>query len=545
MHASLNHNARPEAARHLDCGRKTQWSCRFRRSWGTPDQPNQQRWEVRRQFPASCITKHFPFIIMLLLLLVSGTHAAGKKNVLLLVSDNHTFTDMGCYGHPNIRTPHLDALAARGTRFSHAFATTASCGPSRAVIYTGLLTHANGQYTHSHSFHNGVLAKHVTTVFDLHKSAGYRTALFGKTSVGTRGGQYEIDAFDETLARDLPGQAKAAGKFIAEGGGNPFLIVLATHDPHPSDKPAAQRWKDKLFAPRRIDPAEVVVPAYLPDRPDVRESLAEYHELIERLDAGFGEALAMLRRTGHDEDTLVIFFADHGCSYPGAEAAHWEPAVHVPFIVSSPAQTKRGVTTDAIVTLADVTPTILEWTGAKGPSYELHGRSVLGVLDQETATGWDSAVLSHFSHEITMPYPMRTLRERRYKMIWNINYQLPFPLPSEVAERSPWAETIRRGDKLIGRRAVQDFLWHPPVELYDLQTDPDEVINLADDPKHADLRREMSEKLLKRLRDTGDLWLERYQLPMPGEKVHVTGMSPKGYAPSRSQALRASKAKSE
>jgi N-sulfoglucosamine sulfohydrolase len=333
--------------------------------------------------------------------------------------------------------------------------------------------------------------------------------------------------------RDLPGLAKTAEQFIREGNGQPFLIVLATHDPHPSDKPAEERWKRGVLSPRHVDPATLAVPSFLPDRPDVRESLAEYYELIERLDAGFGEALAMLKRTGHEDDTLVLFFSDHGSSYPGAEATHWEPGVHVPFIVSSPAQKNRGLTSDAMVSLADVTPTILDWTGVKGPAYPLHGRSVLGVLEQEKSTGWDSVVLSHVSHEITMVYPMRTLRERRYKLIWNLNYQLPFPLASEVAERLPWAETIRRGDKVIGKRTVQDFLWHAPVELYDLQSDPDEVVNLADDPSHADLRRTMSEKLLKRLRETGDFWLERYQLPLPGEKVNVTGMSPPGYGPPR------------
>jgi N-sulfoglucosamine sulfohydrolase len=465
---------------------------------------------------------------------------ASPKNVLLLISDNHNSTDLGCYGHPNLRTPNLDALAARGTRFSHAFATTASCGPSRAVIYTGLLTHANGQFTHSHSFHNGVLAKGVTTVFDLHKEAGYRTALLGKTSIGSRGGQYDIDLTDESLMRDLPGQAQKAEQFIREGNGQPFLIVLATHDPHPSDKPVDERWKRGVLPPRHVDPATLAVPSFLPDRPDVRESLAEYYELIERLDAGFGEALAMLKRTGHEDDTLVMFFSDHGSSYPGAEATHWEPGVHVPLIVASPAQRNRGLSTDAMVTLADVTPTILDWTGVKAPAYPLHGRSVLGVLDQEKTSGWDSVVLSHVSHEITMVYPMRTLRERRYKLIWNMNYQLPFPLASEVAERSPWAETIRRGDKLIGKRTVQDFLWHAPVELYDLQSDPDEVVNLADDPAHADLRRAMSEKLLARLRETGDFWLERYQLPLPGEKVNVTGMSPPGYGPRRSKSASSS-----
>src|SRR5262245_40294787 len=100
-------------------------------------------------------------LLLLLLLCTPAELEAAAKNVLLLISDNHCAADLGCYGHPDVRTPHLDELAKRGTRFPNAFATVSSCGPSRAVIYSGLLTHAKGQYTHAHSFHNGVLARDV------------------------------------------------------------------------------------------------------------------------------------------------------------------------------------------------------------------------------------------------------------------------------------------------------------------------------------------------------------------------------------------------
>jgi N-sulfoglucosamine sulfohydrolase len=464
----------------------------------------------------------------------TSTPQAARKNVLLLISDNHTAPDLGCAGHPTVKTPNLDALAARGTRFAHAFATTPSCGPSRAVIYTGLLTHANGQFTHPHSFHNGVLAKGVTTVFDMLKKDGYRTALLGKGNLGPRAGQYEIDLFDENPMRDLPTFAKTAEEFIREGGGRPFFVVLSTHDPQPTDKPADQRWKKSRepLPPRRIDPATVYVPSHLPDRPDVRESLAEYYENIERLDAGFGEALAMLKRTGHDADTLVMFFSDQGAAYPNGGYSHYDPGVAVPLIVVNPEARRRGVVSDAMVSLADITPTVLDWTGVQAP-YPLHGRSLLPALEQEHAEGWDSIVLSHVMHEVTMYYPMRTLRDRRYKLIWNLCYKSPWQDALEVVERSPWAETWRRGDKFIGRRPIEKYLWRDPVELYDLQNDPDEVVNLADDPKYADLRRTMSEKLLARLRETGDNWLERYQLPMPGEQVKIGELSPPGYAPPR------------
>src|SRR6478735_12521616 len=166
--------------------------------------------------------------LWLLLVIAPEVLAGATKNVLLLISDNHGAADMGCYGHPDIRTPHLDELAKRGTRFPNAFATVASCGPSRAVIYSGLLTHANGQYTHAHSFHNGVLARGVRPVFDLVKAGGYRTALFGKTSFTPLPGQYELDVVSSGADRDIPAMTRRAEEFIREGGDRPFLIAICT-----------------------------------------------------------------------------------------------------------------------------------------------------------------------------------------------------------------------------------------------------------------------------------------------------------------------------
>jgi N-sulfoglucosamine sulfohydrolase len=449
-----------------------------------------------------------------------------------LISDNHTAADMGCYGHPNIRTPQLDALAARGTRFTHAFATVASCGPSRGVIYTGLLTHANGQYTHAHSFHNGVLARGVRPVFDLLKAGGYRTALYGKTSFTPLPGQYELDAFGQGNDRDIPGMVEEAEAFIRSGGDTPFLIAMCTHDPHPMQRTPEQRKKLKPPPPRAIDPATIHLPSHVPDRPDVRELFAEYYELVERLDDGFGEAIKMLERTGKADDTLVMFFSDQGGAFPHGYT-QYEPGVDVPMIIHNPQAKRRGVVSDALVTLADVTPTVLDWTGVKPPDYPLNGRSLLGILEQESPAGWDSVVLSHVMHEVTMYYPMRTLREKRYKLIWNLCHHSPFLNAKEVAEQSPWRLTIERGEKFIGKRTVENYIWRAPIELYDLATDPDEIKNLADDPAYADLRRTMSEKLLKRLRETNDYWLERYELPMPGEKPNVALSPPKGYAPPR------------
>ena len=116
-------------------------------------------------------------------ILIQGTDlcaAERQRNVLLLISDNHNATDLGCYGNSVVKTPHIDRLSREGVRFRYAFATTASCSASRAVMYTGLHAHSNGQYGHAHGFHNYHLLPHVKTIFALLGKAGYRTGVIGK-----------------------------------------------------------------------------------------------------------------------------------------------------------------------------------------------------------------------------------------------------------------------------------------------------------------------------------------------------------------------------
>ncbi|MCA9136235.1 MAG: DUF1080 domain-containing protein, partial [Planctomycetales bacterium] len=201
---------------------------------------------------------------------------------------------------------------------------------------------------------------------------------------------------------------------------------------------------------------------------------------------------------------------------PGAMANHYEPGIRVPLIVSSPGVRNGGRINTALVTLADITPTILEWTGVDVPS-NLHGRSLIPILDVDQPEGWDQVMLSHVCHEVTMYYPMRTIRNRRYKLIWNIDWRSEYPLPIDTLRRATWTETVRRGDPTIGKRSVKKFLFRDQIELYDLEKDPDEIVNLADVPEMQDIRRQLSESLDQWMIATDDPWLVRHRLPMPGE----------------------------
>lgn len=434
-----------------------------------------------------------------------------NRNILFLISDNHTWTDLGCYGHPLVQTPNLDRLAAEGVRFEQAFATTASCGPSRAVMYTGLLTHSNGQYAHPHREHNQQLREDVTTVFAILKEAGYRTGLVGKDHIKPLE-KYPIDFKPRVRSRDVSVMAKEAETFLTETT-DPFLLVVSFHDPHPISIDGAGWGVPEGtggYKPVDYSPDEVPVPPFLPDTPEVREGIAGYYQQISRMDHGVGLVLDALKRSGHEEETLVIFISDHGTSEPGAMGTHYEPGVRVPFLVRQPGLKEPASSNQALVAFTDITPTMLDWAGVTFDEYPLHGHSLLPVLGDPEPQGWDEVLLSHVGHDIFAYYPMRTLRHRRYKLIWNVTPGVEYPLPIDTVQRRTWVDLRKRGDEKMGGRLVEDYLHRPRLELYDLETDPWETNNLAADPAHSGTLDEMVKRLYQRLEKQKDPWIRKY-----------------------------------
>src|SRR5688572_15275845 len=423
---------------------------------------------------------------LLVLLALAVAAVADARNVLLIIADDQG-RDLAAYGNPVLRTPNLDRLAARGTLFTNAFATVSSCSPSRSVIYTGLYSHSNGMYGLAHDVHNQHLLPSVRTLPQVLSAAGYRTALVGKKHI------LPDDAlpFDEELAPERPGNrdvafmAAEARKFIAKSGDRPFLVIVGYSDPHraPENFGNTRAWP--AVTRETYDPAKVIVPAHLPDLPEVRRDLADYYESISRLDSGVGLLLDTLRETAHSDDTLVIYMSDNGRPFPGAKTTLYDEGIHLPLIVSSPRQTRRGVRSAAMVSWVDIAPTILDWARAALPStQQFAGRSILAVLEQADPSGWDRVFASHGFHEIHQYYPMRAVRTREYKYIVNLAASLEFPIAGDIASSQTWKAIVARPSAGLGTRSLQAFLHRPPEELYNLQKDPAEVTNLAGDPTH-------------------------------------------------------------
>jgi N-sulfoglucosamine sulfohydrolase len=458
-----------------------------------------------------------------LLFLLCGAAIAAPRNVVLVVTDDQG-QDAGCYGNPILKTPNLDALAADGTRFKYAYCTTASCSPSRSVILTGQFNHANGMYGLEHSVHHFNSFNDVKSLPTMLSAASYRTARIGKYHVGPE----SVYHFDEALPgnpRSPVEMAEHCRKLIEANSERPFFLYFCTGDPH---RAAVAKWaphRPNSFGNKRpgesypgvepvhYRPEEVIVPPFLPDTPACRAELAQYYESISRADAGLGRLIEILKQAGRYDDTLIVFVSDNGIPFPGAKTSAYEPSLRLPCVVRNPNATKRGVVSEAFVSWVDIVPTILEFTGVKpADNDKLHGRSFLPILEQEMPAGWDEVYASHTFHEVTMYYPMRVVRSGRYKLIWNIAYPLPFPFASDLWSSATWQDSLQRGEEFIyGERTIQKLVQRPKFELYDLETDPGEIHNLAYDPKHHDLLVKLQDKLHEFQKRTDDPWILKWK----------------------------------
>jgi N-sulfoglucosamine sulfohydrolase len=227
------------------------------------------------------------------------------------------------------------------------------------------------------------------------------------------------------------------------------------------------------------------------------------------MDAGIGMVTDALADAGAADNTLVIYISDNGPAFPGAKTTLYDPGIRLPLIVRSPSIKQGGRTNGAMVSWVDLVPTVLEWTGTKPPP-GLHGRSFLGVLDQQDPAGWDTIFASHTFHEITMYYPMRAIRTRQYKYILNLAYKLDYPFASDLYASPTWQEVLRTKATMYGPRPVNAYVHRPKEELYHLPTDPDEVKNLVDDPAHQAALNDLRARLKAWQVRTKDPWIVKY-----------------------------------
>lgn len=425
-------------------------------------------------------------------------------NILLIVSEDNG-PELGAYGDPYARTPHLDALADQGVLFERAYVAQAGCSPSRAAFLTGLYPHQNGQIGLA-TWRFRMYDEATPNMASLLKEAGYRTGLIGKLHVNPE----EAFLFDFRAIegsnfnrKNLDGYAAEARRFI-DAGEAPFFLSVNYPDAH---RPFLRQADGLPVDPLEAD--EVRTLAYMGvDTPDTRAQTADYYNSMERLDALVGRLLQELDESGKAERTLVVYFGDHGADLLRGKRTSYEGGVRVPLIVRWPGHAEPGAVRRELVSLVDLLPTLLEAASAPVPE-GLPGRSLIGLLQGELGD-WHRYLFTEFHvHSNHNYYPQRTVRGERFKLIRNL-------MPDEV---NPGADfTVDRffgGDVFRAAlaeaperiRAAYERMRRPPeFELYDLEADPYEFDSLANDETYG--------AELERLREALEAWRRETEDPL-------------------------------
>jgi uncharacterized sulfatase len=417
--------------------------------------------------------------------------AAERANILWITCED-TSPHLGCYGDAEATTPNLDRLAAEGVRFNQAHHVHAVCAPARTGVITGMYPTALGC---NHMRSKGRLPAHVKPFPYYLKEAGYYCTNNVKTDYNFHWNESEV--WHENSRR-----AHWRNRTDQE---QPFFAVFNITLSHES-----QVWRENharvvkdLRKEMLHDPAKMKLPPYYPDTPKVRETVARLYDVITAMDVEVGKILEQLEADGLAEDTIVFFWSDHGDGLPRAKRWLYRSGTHVPMIVRIPERFRTGefgrpgTTDDRLISMIDLAPTVLRLAGVEVPPH-FQGQPFIGE-DQPPPRRYVHGARDRIDERYDM---VRMVRDHRYLYLRTYMPWYPALPVLDYAEKNEIRQEMRRrlAEGTLMPVAAQYFATSRPYEqLFDTQSDPDEVNNLADDPEHADA--------LTRLRAECDRWM--------------------------------------
>ena len=416
--------------------------------------------------------------------------AADRPNILWLSAEDIS-PHLGCYGDANAITPHLDKLATEGTRYTHTFTTAGVCAPCRSGIITGMYQTTLG--TH-HMRCKAVLPEHIKPFPMYLREAGYYCTNNSKTD-------YQFRHPKETW--DFSGRK---GHWRNRKKGQPFFAVFNFTGCHESGIASEAKYKSvtaDLKPSQRQDAKKLILPPYYPDTPIVREDWKRNYELITAMDAWAGNLIAQLKADGLYENTIIFFWSDHGVGLPRAKRWLYDSGTRVPLIVRMPktAGVKAGVN-NRLVSSIDFGPTVLSLAGLEIPKH-MQGRSFIGGTPRKFVFGARDRMDERYDI-------IRSVRGPRYRYIRNYEPLKTYYQYMNTPEKGATMREIRRvadAGKLPPAAKLFIAPTKPTEELYDLETDPHEIHNLAGERKHADKLKELRAAHSDWVKRTGDLGL--------------------------------------
>jgi uncharacterized sulfatase len=434
------------------------------------------------------MTRAAPLIVLFVTLFGGALPAAEERpNILWISSEDHG-PHLGCYGDAFATTPHADALARRGLRYTTCWSNAPVCAPARTTLITGMYATSCGA---QHMRSMVPLPKEMKLFPRYLREAGYYC---------TNNSKEDYNVVKPSGTWDVSGP-KAHWRNRKEG--QPFFAVFNSTKSHESQiRKRPHQWVH--------DPAKVRVPAYHPDTKEIRENWAQYYDQVTEADADAGAVLAQLEKDGLADSTIVFYFADHGSGMPRNKRFCHNSGLQVPLIVHipekfkhlAPPDYKAGESTDRPVSFVDFAPTVLSLAGVEPPKW-MEGVAFLGPHLKDRTTP-----LFGFRDRMDERYDLiRSARSGRWVYIRNYLPHLPYGQHVSYMFETPTTQVWKKLHDEGKLTKEQDIFWNqkPPEELYHLESDPDEVHNLAGSKEHAAILAKMRRALREHLYKTRDL----------------------------------------
>lgn len=415
----------------------------------------------------------------------TGANAA-QPNIVFFLADDISQEDFGCYGHPTLKTPHIDAIAAKGMRFDNAYLTISSCSPSRCSIITGRYPHNNG----APELHVPLPEEQIRFP-ELLRQAGYYTVLAGKNHMFG-----DTDrAFDKITKGGATGGSSDWVQHAKDRPKDkPFFFWFASDDAH-------RAWTISEHAPI-YKPEEIIIPPYMVDAPATREDLASYYHEVSRFDHFIGLVVAELEAQGVLENTLIVIASDNGRPFQRAKSRLYDSGIKTPWVVHFPAAIKKPAVTKSFISSIDLSATCLDVAGIERPEF-IQGRSFIPILKDPEATIRDMVFAEQNWHVYSNH--SRMVRFGDYLYIKN-NYTAQ-PNLSLEAHYDPAAKDQWEAHAAGKTTPAQQQMFALPVpseELFHAGKDAHQINNLAADPEHAEALEKSRQLLAKWTDQTGD-----------------------------------------
>ncbi len=455
----------------------------------------------------------FCFAMLVASMLVGLANAnESKTNILIVTVDDMSADSLGAFGCKLAETsPNIDQFAKRAMKFNRAHVHVGNCMPGRNIMWSGMFSHANGieGFRQKKDIDYPVLC-------DLAKQAGYFTGIRGKVSHSTPYSPYAWDAVLDTDAKGKKyhikdaasyGASMRAGIRLAAESGKPFCLMMNISDPH---KPFYAQGKkgvtieDRHVPSKVFTPDEVPVPGFLPDDAVIRKELAHYYSSVRRADDCFQQIMTALDDFGGN--TFVLFLSDHGMPLPFAKTQLYHHSTHTPLMVLWPGVTKPMTDNKHFVGAIDFIPTLLEVMGSQHPTPDkLHGRSFVSILRGEAQTDREHVILQYNENAGRNRHPMRGIQNANYLYLFNPWSDGKRKFATATTGTMTYAQMVKRAVKetRVAER-LQLFDHRVLHELYDVENDPDCLVNLIGSEEHHDVVSDLQSKLHKELTRIGD-----------------------------------------